>query len=233
MYDDEELILISGLQHLAFCERQWMLIHVEKLWAENILTIEGSHLHSNVHQTGSKSRGDVKLSTGLQLRSSRLGLYGVADMVEFHRDDDLGVAVRAFGDDKKRWTPYPIEYKRGRKRWDIADEIQLCAQAICLEEMLQVDIHRGAVYDGEPKHRTEIELTQKLRLETEERCERARALMTGIAQPDYKHGKQCKNCSMNEFCMPEDVSEEDHSARYIARLYRDACADNDGRGEQQ
>lgn len=161
MYADDDLLLISGLQHLTFCERQWVLIHVEQLWAENFLTVEGGHLHENVHQIGSESRGEVKLATGLYLRSSKLGLYGVADMVEFHRDDERGVVIPGFKDKTKKWLPYPIEYKRGRKRWDNADEIQMCAQAICLEEMLGCSVPEGAIFYGEPKRRVKVALTER------------------------------------------------------------------------
>lgn len=217
MYSDDDLLLISGLQHLAFCERQWMLIHVEQLWNENLLTIEGKHLHDNVHQVGSESRGETKLATGLQLRSQRLGLYGVADMVEFHHDEEHGVAIPAFKG-KRKWLPYPIEYKRGRKRWDIADEVQMCAQAICLEEMLKCSINYGAVYYGEPKRRTQIELTVSLRKQVEATCERARLLASGAALPQYRPGRQCKSCSMAEQCLPQETNASDKSAGYLRSL---------------
>ncbi|MEG1912785.1 MAG: CRISPR-associated protein Cas4 [Cloacibacillus sp.] len=220
MYSDDDLILISGLQHLTFCERQWMLIHVEQLWAENLLTIEGDHLHQNVHQIGSESRGSVKLASGLQLRSSRLGLYGVADMVEFHRDDENGVIIPAFKDKTKKWQPYPIEYKRGRKRWDTADEVQMCAQAICLEEMLGCKIEEGALFYGEPKRRTQISLTAKLREEVEAKCARARQLAAGLSPPVYTPGKQCKNCSMQEYCMPDETRFSDRSRKYCESLFK-------------
>lgn len=229
MLSDSEL-LISGLQHIAFCEKQWALIHIEGLWDENVLTVEGSHLHEKVHKIGRESRGELKLATGLELRSERLGLYGVADMVEFRRDEERGVRVAAFGG-RHKWLPYPVEYKRGHKRPDIADEMQLCAQAVCLEEMLGVEIHSGAVYYGEPKRRAEIELTPALRAKLEEKCVRARALLQGEAAPEYNSGKHCKSCSMNKFCMPEETGGRDRSARYVAGLYRllaEKTADEEG-----
>ncbi|OUO94105.1 CRISPR-associated protein Cas4 [Cloacibacillus sp. An23] len=219
MNSDDAELLISGLQHLTFCEKQWALIHLEGLWEENVLTAEGSHLHERVHKIGRESRGEVKLATGLELSSARLGLYGVADMVEFRHDEERGVRVAAFGG-RRRWLPYPVEYKHGRKRPDTADEMQLCAQAVCLEEMLGVEIPSGAVYYGEPKRRTEIELTPALRAKLEEKCARARAIMSGEAAPEYNVGKHCKSCSMNKFCMPEKTGGRDRSARYVAGLFR-------------
>lgn len=218
MYSEDDLILISGLQHLEFCERQWMLIYIERQWQENLLTIEGDQLHKNVHQAGSQSRGELRLATGLMLKNEKLGLYGVADMVEFHRDDDGGIVVPGFKERNRRWRPYPVEYKRGRKRWDVADETQLCAQALCLEEMLGASIAVGAIYYGEPRRRTEIELTDILRMKVEALCSRARALASGSAQPQYTPGRQCRACSLNELCMPELTS--DNSACYVAGLFK-------------
>ena len=226
MSPDDEPLLISGLQHLVFCEKQWALIHLENLWDENVLTVEGAHLHEKVHNIGRESRGELRLATGLPLCSRRLGLCGVADMVEFHRDEERGVRVAAFGG-RRRWLPYPVEYKRGRKRPDLADEMQLCAQAVCLEEMLGVEVPFGAVYHGEPKRRTEIELTPALRSELEAKCARARALMRGEAAPEYNAGRHCKSCSMNKFCLPEETGKRDRSARYVSGLYRMLAETND------
>lgn len=207
MFDDEELIPISSLQHLMFCERQWALIHMEQEWVENVRTIEGQHLHERVHQEGTESRGGVRLVRGLRLRSLALGLYGVADLVEFH-------------DGSEGWTPYPVEYKRGRKRYDLADEVQLCAQAICLEEMLGVEVPKGAIYYGLPRRRSEIELTRKLRGEVTQTIRRARELFDQESIPVPRFGRHCSNCSLNELCMPQIVG-EDRSERYIEQLLKE------------
>lgn len=220
MFEDSELLLISGLQHLMFCEKQWSLIHVEKLWAENILTVEGAHLHDNVHSIGLKSRGDIKLATGLRLRSSELGLYGIADMVEFVLDNINGVKIQSAGFGKKLWMPYPVEYKRGRVRPDNADEVQLCAQALCLEEMLGAKIALGAVYYGEPRKRSEIQLSAALRENVRRIIARGRALLEGEESAIPNKGKHCKNCSMKEFCMPEVTFSADASEKYINSLYK-------------
>src|SRR5690348_6204744 len=140
MYSEEDLLPLSALQHLAFCERQWALIHLEGAWAENQLTAEGRVMHDRVHEPGIESRGDVKISRGLRLRSLRLGLCGIADVVEFHRRgrrEDATVANERVPPDAVRlpsvpglWTPFPVEYKRGRPKSGPFDEIQLCAQAL-------------------------------------------------------------------------------------------------------
>ena len=219
MFPEEDYLLISGLQHLVFCEKQWALIYLEGLWEENVLTVEGAHLHEKVHKMGRESRGEVKFATDLPLCSRRLGLSGAADMVEFRRDEERGVRVAAFGG-RRRWLPYPVEYKRGRKRPDIADEMQLCAQAVCLEEMLGVEVPEGAVFHGEPRRRTEVRFTPELRAKLEAACARAREITSGAASPRRNAGRHCKSCSLNEFCMPEDTGAGDRSARYVAGLYR-------------
>src|SRR5579859_4686917 len=148
MYSEEDLLPISALQHLAFCERQWALIHLEGVWAENQLTAEGRVIHDRAHEPGTESRGDVRVSRGLRLRSLRLGLSGIADVVEFHRcgrrGDTSGKGLVASGvalpSVSGSWAPFPVEYKRGRPKSGPFDEIQLCAQALCLEEMLGVPV---------------------------------------------------------------------------------------------
>ena len=219
MFSDEDLLLISGLQHLSFCERQWVLIHMEQEWSENVLTIEGRHLHDFVHDQGTESRGDVRLVRGLQLRSLKLGLYGVADMVEFHRDSG-GVALPNLPG-SSLWQPYPVEYKRGRKRYDQADEIQVCAQAMCLEEMLGAAIPHGAIYYGQPRRRSEIDLSASLRAEVEGLCQRARALYNGTQRPKFAFGPHCHSCSMAEFCLP-DINAADKSAAYLRDIVKES-----------
>ncbi len=231
MSPEDDYLLISGLQHLVFCEKQWALIHLEGLWNENVLTVEGEHLHKNVHRIGRESRGEVKLATDLPLCSLRLGIRGAADMVEFRHDEECGVHVAAFGG-RRRWLPYPIEYKRGKKRPDLADEMQLCAQAVCLEEMLGVDVPEGALFYGEPRRRTEIEFTPALRAKLEAACARARELTCGASAPVYNAGRRCKNCSLNEFCLPEETGARDRSARYVAGLYRMLAEKPDGEDER-
>jgi CRISPR-associated exonuclease Cas4 len=219
MFSDEELLLISGLQHLTFCERQWALIYMEQEWAENVLTVEGKQLHEFVHEQGSGVRDGVRMVRGLRLRSLTLGLYGVADLVEFHPCGG-GAAISGLSG---RWLPYPVEYKRGRKRYDRADEMQLCAQAICLEEMLNVTVGKGAIYYGQPRRRSEIDFAPDLREPAAALCRRARELYDARRMPPPRPGKHCANCSIKDICMP-NLSEKDRSAKYVAGLLKEACS---------
>lgn len=215
MFSEDDLLQISSLQHLTFCERQWSLIHVECDWSENVLTMEGRQLHEYVHEQGETSKAGMRQVRGLRLGSLSYGLYGIADLVEFYRDDS---GVSLFGLNGK-YVPYPVEYKRGRKRFDRADEIQLCAQAVCLEEMLGAQVPMGAVYYGEPKRRAEVKIGESLRASLAERCSRARELLNGssVAVPNF--GKHCANCSMMEQCAP-DVIRVDGSSAYVDSIRR-------------
>ena len=129
-YTEDDLIQLSALQHLVFCERQCALIHIEQLWNENLFTAEGRIMHDKVDTANKESRGNIRIEYGVPIRSLRLGLIGKADVVEFHRKDD------------GMWMPFPVEYKRGKPKMDDCDKVQLCAQAICLEEMLNVEIKK-------------------------------------------------------------------------------------------
>jgi len=124
-YLEDDLIQLSALQHYAFCPRQCALIHVEQVWSENLLTAEGRIMHEHVHEEGDESRGDIRIERGVSLRSLQLGLIGKADVIEYHRQPDGS------------WQAFPVEYKRGKPKPDDSDKIQLCAQAICLEENAQ------------------------------------------------------------------------------------------------
>jgi CRISPR-associated exonuclease Cas4 len=218
VYDEDDLLPISSLQHLAFCERQWSLIHMEGEWSENVRTIEGKQLHEYVHEQGSTSKSGVRLVRGLKLRSFAFGLFGVADLVEFHKDDS-GAPVSGL---RGRYVPFPVEYKRGRKRYDIADEIQLCAQTVCLEEMFGTPVPRGAVYYGQPKRRAEIALSEGLRARLSEYCVRARELLSNASRARPNVGRHCASCSLAEQCMPE-VLKNDASAKYVAGMRKFAA----------
>ena len=216
MFSDEDLLPVSGLQHLVFCERQWALIHMEQEWIENVRTVEGKQLHEYVHEQGAGFRTGVRMVRGLRLRSLKLGLYGVADLVEFHPDEKGAFLPDLTG----RWLPYPVEYKRGRKRSDRADEIQLCAQALCLEEMLGVSVVQGAVYYGQPRRRSEVELADDLRREVEHLCRRARDLYEIGRIPPPRAGGHCTVCSLESLCMP-DLAVQDGSTKYIGRILKE------------
>jgi len=227
VYTEDELLPISALQHLAFCERQWALIHLEGAWAENQLTAEGRVMHDRAHDPGTESRGDIRISRGLRLRSLRLGLSGIADVVEFHRrgrqrDVDMNDTQVLPGcvhlpGVSGSWAPFPVEYKRGRPKSGPHDEVQLCAQAICLEEMLGVPVPSAALFYGKPCRRFEVALTPSLREETERLASRVHDLMRlGVTPPPIYEENKCDSCSLISVCMPERLSKHRTVEDYIA-----------------
>jgi CRISPR-associated exonuclease Cas4 len=214
MYDEDGLLQRSALQHLVFCERQCALIHIEQLWADNRFTVEGEHLHDRVHEAGAESRGDVRIARGLALRSLRLGLSGIADVVEFHRVTEEGVRLP---DVAGLWKPFPIEYKRGRPKREHCDEVQLCAQAICLEEMLQVQVPDGALFYGATRHRFDVTLDDTLRRETEVAAARLHELISRQVTPMAVREPKCDRCSLFELCMPQALSGGRSAQQYLQR----------------
>ncbi|MBI4727251.1 CRISPR-associated protein Cas4 [candidate division TA06 bacterium] len=223
MHADDDLLPISALQHLTYCPRQCALIHVEQVWSENLFTAEGRVMHDKAHDGGTESRGDVRTATGVRLVSHKLGLTGQADMVEFHKaeeeKDNSGqkIAVKLPGA-KGLWKPFPIEYKRGKSKTHQADEVQLCAQAMCLEEMLKVTIPVGALFYGATRRRQEVAFTLSLRELTETTTIKLHELMSkGITPPpNYDKGK-CDRCSLLEICRPQALDKRSAEA-YLKRM---------------
>ena len=199
MFSEDDLLALSGLQHLGYCPRQWVLIHLEQQWGENRYTAEGNLLHARAHGDERESRGPVHTARGLRLHSRRLGLNGVADVVEFHRDDE-GVAVPGR---RGRWRPYPVEYKRGRAKKGDCDRVQLCAQALCLEEMLHCVVPEGALYYGKTHRRQTILFDDALRSRTEALAAELHRLWEAGVTPPAEPGAKCDHCSLKERCMPE------------------------------
>jgi CRISPR-associated exonuclease Cas4 len=204
----DDLLPLSGLQHILFCERQCALIHVEQVWAENRLTAEGKIMHERVHEADRESRGDVRIEYGLPLRSLRLGLIAKADVVEFHRKKTPG----------EIWLPYPVEYKHGKPKKDNSDKVQLCAQAMCLEEMLGVEIPEGAIFYGKTRHRHDVIFDCELKKETEETARRFHALVESGKTPKPIYARRCESCSVYEYCLPKTVEK----GRPINRYFTDA-----------
>lgn len=277
MYSENDLISLSALQHLLFCERQCALIHVEQLWSENRLTAEGRVMHDKVHELCSETRGELRIARGLRLCSYRLGLVGQADVVEFHRiqtsdlrpgTSDLRPEILHQEAEVKEsapnpfedifqaadtgsepeppalshsntpqlhnsipsstihlpslsglWRPFPVEYKRGRPKINSCDEVQLCAQAICLEEMLGVSIESGALFYGKNRRRHEIVFTELLRSKTQQAAQRVHELIGNGTTPSANYEKKCDHCSLYELCQPKQVAKGSHSAnRYLNTL---------------
>lgn len=182
------LIPLSALQHYLFCPRQCALIHIEQLWAEDGRTAEGRLLHERVDAGGAERRAGVRIERGVALRSLALGIAGRADVVEFHGTPP---------------QPFPVEYKRGKPKPHRADEVQLCAQAICLEEMCGSDVLRGALFYGETRRRTEIVFDAALRTLTEDVARQARAMISAGATPPPVLTPGCRHCSLHDACCPE------------------------------
>lgn len=230
-YAEDDLLPISALQHLAFCERQWALIHLEGAWAENRLTAEGRVLHERAHEAMTETRGDLRTARGLRLRSLRLGLAGVADVVEFHRvrpdpqspDPQAKPAIVGIPlpGAKGLWIPFPVEYKRGRPKAGPFDEVQLCAQALCLEEMLGVAIPKGALFYGQRARRTDVNLDTPLRSQTERLAARLHELARLGVTPPPVYEKKCEGCSLLPLCLPQSLSRRRPVQSYIARALED------------
>lgn len=208
-YKEEEYLQLSGLQHFAFCRRQWALIHIENQWAENFRTIDGAIVHQNAHDPGfEESRGDRWITRGVSVHSSQLGVSGQCDVLEYHRGD-TGIPIR--GKDGL-WQPYPVEYKRGRPREDTGDALQLCGQAMCLEDMLCCDIPEGALYYGEIRRRVCITFTEELRKEVKDLLAQMHELYQRGYTPRVKPTKSCNACSLKELCLPKLLKNRSVSA---------------------
>jgi CRISPR-associated exonuclease Cas4 len=195
---DENFLPISGLQHLAFCPRQWGLIHLEQVWRENRLTAEGRLLHERADLPGQTRREQIRTVRGMWLRSEQLSLTGRADVVEF------------------RPEPYPVEYKRGKRKPNDCDEVQLCAQALCLEEMLRTAIPRGAFFYGDPRRRLEILFSPELRSRTKSLAQTMHRLFREGMTPPAQPGPQCRNCSLVDICLPEVTDAYASAGRWLA-----------------
>jgi CRISPR-associated exonuclease Cas4 len=208
MFSEAELLPLSGLQHLLYCERQWALIHIERQWEENRLTAQGRSLHRTVDDTPSESRAGVRIVRSLPLRSLRLGISGKADVVEFPLSGG---------------APVPVEYKRGRPKLGLWDEVQLCAQAICLEEMLNVSIDEGALFYGAPRRRSIVTFAPGLRLRTEQAAARMHDLYErGTTPPPAYESRKCDRCSLIEICQPKALQDHASASAWLERAIRAA-----------
>lgn len=208
MEQKDEYLQLSGLQHFSFCRRQWALIHIENQWSENLRTIEGNLFHNRAHDEQRRERrGDTLILRGLPIVSHTLRLSGQCDVLEFHASPK-GVYLRG---EEGLWIPFPVEYKRGAPKENFADQLQLCAQAICLEEMLCCSILEGALFYGETRRRTAVlfteELREKVRLTTAEMHQMFRRGYT----PKVKPTKSCNACSLKELCLPVLMREKNVS----------------------
>ena len=212
MYAEEDLLPLSGIQHLLFCERQCALIHIERQWHENRLTAEGRILHRKVDGALCEMHDGIRIEYSVPLRSLRLGLYGKADVVEFHQTRRNGSPGT-----EPYWVPYPVEYKRGRKKKGNFDRIQLCAQGMCLEEMLAVSVSEGSIFYGRARRRELVKFDNDLRQETEEAARSFHALVEKGVTPKAVFKKSCHNCSLQDICMPGIRRKETSVRQYLTR----------------
>ncbi len=221
-FAEDELLPLSGLQHLAFCERRWALVHLEQQWEENVFTAEGALLHEKAHSGVIESRPGALVRRTLPLHCYRLGLSGQADIVEF-LPCDAGQGI-AFPRRRGSWRPFPIEYKRSRdKAGREAYRIQLCAQALCLEEMLAVEVPAGAVFDGKAKRRTEVVFDGELRGQVERLASRMHEIDRSRRTPPAVFAKKCDSCSMKPVCLPAatgSASASEYLRRFAAANLR-------------
>ncbi|MFW5995460.1 MAG: CRISPR-associated protein Cas4 [Spirochaetia bacterium] len=201
-FSEDELIPISALQHLLYCERQFGLIHIDRVWAENRFTAEGNVLHRNAHQEDVRRRGDIRAEYAVPLRSLELGVTGVADVVEYLSGE----------------PPRPVEFKRGRPKDDDLDRVQLCAQAVCLEEMTARSIPTGYLFYGKTRRRVMVEFGAPLRTETHEAARRARELVERGRTPlmGYEAGR-CDPCSLFDICGPKIADRKQKASAYLSR----------------
>jgi len=238
-YGEDDLLPLSALQHIIFCERQCALILVEHLWDDNSLTIEGTHLHQRVDDELPRRevRGDTVILRGLALRSLELGLVGKADVVEFHRYGACAEESRRFGLREAIrlqglpgfWAPSPVEYKLGKPKPDRCDEVQLCAQALCIEEMLSVAVPEGSLFYGRMRRRQPVIIDAPLRELTRATAERLHRLLENGFTPSARAQPKCQSCSLKGLCLPDVAAAGRSAERYLLRQI-DAVFNEEGVG---
>lgn len=207
--DEADLVPLSALQHWLYCPRQCALIHVEQVWADNHATADGQVKHARVNALGQEVRCGVRTVTGMPLRSLRLGVSGIADVVELHREG-------------KAWRPFPVEHKRGRPKSHRADEVQLCAQAMALEEMFETAIVEGALFYGMPRRRTAVTFDEDLRALTARTARDVRACIAAGSTPAATYeAARCDPCSLLELCRPQSLDRVRSPRAWLERMIED------------
>ena len=210
MYDESDYIMLSALQHYMFCPRQCALIHIEQQWVENRFTAEGKVLHERADSGNSQMVGGLRVVRSLAICSQKYGLSGKADVVEFHHDG----------------TVYPVEYKRGRPKKNRCDEVQLYAQALCLEEMLNVEILVGALFYGQKRRRKEVVFDTELCELTLDVIENAHRMIVSGQTPAAEYDKKCDSCSLSNLCLPKSCTSSRSVRRYLSSRLRGQNEEN-------
>ena len=214
MYPEDDYLMLSGLQHFVFCRRQWALIHIENLWEENLRTVEGNLMHKKAHDSSFReSRGDLYILRDVSIHSTVLGVSGKCDVLEYHRKD-TGISLKG---KEGLWQPYPVEYKKGEPKDNPADRLQLCGQAMCLEEMLCCDIPEGSLFYGETRRREIVEFTDEMRHTVREYLTEMHDCYKRGHTPKVKPSKSCNACSLKELCLPK-LFRQTSVKKYIAAV---------------
>ncbi len=223
-YNEEDFLLLSGIQHFTFCRRQWALIHIEQQWAENFLTVDGDILHERAHDDSLReTRGNIVISRGMPIVSRTLGATGVCDIVELHKSKN-GVPIQGL---EGNFIPIPIEYKRGKPKTGEEDVLQLAAQAICLSEMLLCDVPKGYLYYGETGRRTPVEINDTLKEHVYKIFSEMHELYQKRHTPVCKPTKACRSCSLQDLCLPKIAKKQSVSAYLAKRLHEIKSEDSD------
>ena len=216
-YQEEDYLLLSGIQHFVFCRRQWALIHIEQQWEENVRTFEGRVMHENAHNADfHEKRNGVIMVRAMKVFSREMGISGECDVVEFQPAPE-GITLAG---QKGTYIAVPVEYKRGKPKPHNADEMQLMAQAMCLEEMLMTRIPKGYLYYGETRRRTEVLFTEELRQSVRSCFEEMHAYYSRKYTPMVKIGTYCRQCSLNNICLPE-LSGAQPADAYVSEMLKE------------
>ena len=212
-YKENDFILLSGIQHFSFCKRQWGLIHIEQIWAENFLTVSGELMHQNAHKTSFREkRGDTIITRGMPVSSKNMGVSGACDVVEFKKDEINGVKI--FGLDGK-YSVVPVEYKHGELKE--ADILQVVAEALCLEEMLCCEIKHAYIYYGKTRHREKIDITSEKRDVVISMFNDMHRYFSAGKTPTSKVKKSCNSCSLKDICLPQ-ISNKKSVKKYMEEI---------------
>lgn len=216
MYNEEDYLQLSGIQHFAYCPRQWALAYLEMQWNESLRTFEGRLLHERAHDAGGEKRGKILIIRGMKVFSPVLGISGECDVVEFH-SDKTGVPLQGR---EGLYRAMPIEYKRGKPKEHDADRLQLCAQAMCLEEMLASSISHGYLFYGETRRRTEVTFDMELRTKVEQSFAKMHEYAARGHTPKVKPRKGCTACSLKDVCLPK-LSKKSSVQNYISERLKE------------
>lgn len=206
-YSEDDMLMLSGIQHFRFCPRQWALIHIEQQWSDNLLTIEGQILHKHVDDPFYRQKcGDQITLRAVNIASRELGLYGISDIIELYSSFSVENTI-LHPKYPGRWKPVVVEYKHGKPKKNEVDEVQLAAQTMCFEEMYNIHISHGIFFYGEFRHRINVDITDELRNIVRQCAQRMHEIFSKAIIPKAEYGKHCDKCSLRDICMPKMVTD--------------------------